>query len=117
MVRRVLLSSILALFAFALVPRPSAGCSVTCRAGYYACCDEGLKECKCVPDSEDKFCNSGGKGASSCGIASAASLSAEQRAGLDAFIASLEEDPGTLNDPQQKAWQAFLNSLGGSPEP
>lgn len=30
-------------------PGPFGSCSVTCREGYYACCNDGSNKCKCYP--------------------------------------------------------------------
>jgi hypothetical protein len=48
-----------------------AGCSVTCNAGYYACCNQngsgGSPTCECF-NSGSPTCESGGTGSSSCSV-------------------------------------------------
>jgi len=44
--------------------RSDDGCKVTCRDGYYACCN--ASSCRCVRSGEGAECEAGGEGAVSC---------------------------------------------------
>lgn len=46
------------------------GCSVTCGAGYYACCRDGWLNdtCVCIANGTVAKCDSGGPGATSCSV-------------------------------------------------
>jgi len=54
----------------ALAALANDGCSVTCAAGYYACCNDNwwTDTCKCIPEGQSADCDSGGPGATSCSI-------------------------------------------------
>lgn len=42
------------------------GCSVSCNNAYVACCNPGSCICLTLGQAQDRFCESGGVGASDC---------------------------------------------------
>jgi len=52
-----------------LLGQERAGCSVSCRGGYYACCNIGPPpNCVCYKDGTGHICTSGGEESTSCSI-------------------------------------------------
>jgi len=54
---------------------PCDSCSVTCGAGFYACCNNGglfsCAKCRCVANGTTKSCDSGGPGSTMCSVGGA----------------------------------------------
>ena len=45
------------------------GCNVSCASGYFACCNsKPVETCFCAKNGDDKTCESGGSGSTSCSL-------------------------------------------------